>query len=244
MPTNIGHKVNNVRFFICILFVFACAGAKAEITDEPAIKALSELANEFVKLELEALTANGYRTEYEIGNIDPRLQRNSCEDGLTFDLKRPPLEGERNTLSIQCSAPAWQLFLNVTVKVFGQKIVAKEPLPKNSVIQMRHLKFTEQQVNKQRYAAYTDPKQVIGMTLRRSIRAGADFKPSYLRPADLVQRGDEVIIIAKSSSISIQMKGEALDSGAYGEQIKVKNKSSERIIVAQVIDSGTVSILM
>jgi flagellar basal body P-ring formation protein FlgA len=244
MPTNIGHKVNNVRFFICTLLVLACVGAKAETTGDPVIKALSELANEFVKQELSTLTANGYRTEHEIGNIDPRLQRNSCEASPVFELKRPPLEGERNTLSIQCSAPAWQLFVNVTTRVFGQKIVAKGPLPKSTVIQQRHLKFTEQQVNKQRYAAYTDPQQVIGMTLRRSIRAGADFKPSYLRPADLVQRGDEVIIIAESSSISIQMKGEALDSGAYGEQIKVKNKSSERIIIAQVVDSGTVSILM
>jgi flagella basal body P-ring formation protein FlgA len=244
MTTNIGDKVNIVRIFTYTLLLSISATTTAEMHTEAELLTLTDRADMFISERLQSVAADTFRTEYQIGNIDPRLQQNSCETAINFELKRPPLEAERNTLSISCASPTWQIYVNVAIKIYGKKIVAKHAIPRNTVIQAKHLKLQEQQINKNQYAAYTKHEQVVGLTLTRSIRAGADFRPSYLRPADLVARGDEVVIIARSSTISIQMKGEALSNGVYGEQIRVKNKSSDRIIVAQVIDSGTVSILM
>jgi flagella basal body P-ring formation protein FlgA len=46
----------------------------------------------------------------------------------------------------------------------------------------------------------------------------------------LVCKGDEVAIIAQSEAMTIKTSGTAIESGAMGETIQVKNNSSNRII--------------
>ncbi len=205
---------------------------------------LTAMTVRFVEQELLPLAEKQHRYDISIGNIPPQLRFNHCDTELEFSLRRDPYQSPNNTIDIQCHAPAWQLFVPLTVDIFGKIVVAATSIPKNTIIQPRHLELKDQQLNITRYANYDAITLVSGMLAKRSIRQGSPITPSRLQPPMLVSRGDQVIISAKSNIIAIQMKGEALHSGTLGEQISVKNISSNRVIRAQVIEKGRVAVLM
>ena len=87
--------------------------------------------------------------------------------------------------------------------------------------------------------AFSDLGELEGMAARRSIRAGEVIRANMLTAPQLVKRGDQVRIVAKREQIEVSMAGEALDNGARGAIIRVKNSSGNQIR-ARVIEAGTV----
>ncbi|MCY1454933.1 flagella basal body P-ring formation protein FlgA [compost metagenome] len=60
----------------------------------------------------------------------------------------------------------------------------------------------------------------------------------------MVSKGDQVVISAMSPAINVRMPGEALSNGAPGEQIRVRNLSSGRVVKARVKGPGQVQVDM
>lgn len=86
---------------------------------------------------------------------------------------------------------------------------------------------------------FSDLGQVAGLAARRSIRAGEVLRPNMLSAPQLVRRGDQVRIVARREQIEVSMAGEALDNGARGAIVRVRNASGNTIR-ARVIEAGTV----
>lgn len=80
----------------------------------------------------------------------------------------------------------------------------------------------------------------IGQAPRSSLRAGQVLRQRLLVPALLVQRGEQVTIAASRGGIQVQAGGEALEAGALGAVIKVRNSASGRVIAARVVEAGRV----
>ncbi|NQD96748.1 flagellar basal body P-ring formation protein FlgA, partial [Pseudomonas sp. CrR25] len=68
--------------------------------------------------------------------------------------------------------------------------------------------------------------------------------PVYVEQAEVVRRGDQVVIRARSLTINVRMPGEALSDGAIGQQISVRNQGSQRVIKARVTGPGQVEVAM
>lgn len=66
----------------------------------------------------------------------------------------------------------------------------------------------------------------------------------HLEQAEVVRKGDQVVITARSGTLSVRMPGEALSNGGLNEQIRVKNLNSQRVIKAQVMAPGQVEVSM
>ncbi|MCY1411705.1 flagella basal body P-ring formation protein FlgA [compost metagenome] len=57
-----------------------------------------------------------------------------------------------------------------------------------------------------------------------------------------MRRGDAVMIRARSSRVNVVMPGEALADGVPGQQIRVRNLQSQRVVKARVVEPGTVEV--
>jgi flagellar basal body P-ring formation protein FlgA len=53
-----------------------------------------------------------------------------------------------------------------------------------------------------------------------------------------------VVISARSGAINVRMPGEALSGGILGQQISVRNLTSQRVIKARVMGPGQVEVEM
>ncbi len=69
---------------------------------------------------------------------------------------------------------------------------------------------------------------------------GDIVRRSLLHAPTLVRRGDAVNIVAQHEQILVTMAGEALDAGARGDIVRVRNAGSGKVIRARVIDAGEV----
>ncbi len=60
----------------------------------------------------------------------------------------------------------------------------------------------------------------------------------------LIKRGDAVTITAEGDGLSVKMPGVAMSDGRRGEQIRIKNNNSAKIVDAQVTEPGEVAVPM
>lgn len=232
-------KIN--RLILCLLFVF---NSYHSFASTQAVELRDQIAR-FIDSKGENLTAKGFRYEYEIGSIDPRLSVGQCNDNLSLQLMRPLMEQMHNTIKVSCTDHTpWKLFVSASITIYGQVITAVSPITRGQEINLSNIGTKEAVINRSRQAVFSDPTAVTGMLAKRSIRAGQEITPGLLKAPNLISRGDQVVISAKNNAISIRMNGTALSHGALGQQIRVKNNKSERIIKAKVVDQGLVSITM
>ncbi len=84
-------------------------------------------------------------------------------------------------------------------------------------------------------------EQVVGKTAKRRIRAGQTLTADLLDAPLWVRRGQSVTIVARQDGIEASTLGEALANGREGDVVRVRNRSSEKVIDAQVIGDGVVT---
>ena len=83
------------------------------------------------------------------------------------------------------------------------------------------------------------PQDAVGMSAKRALRTGEIVRKGLLSSPALVKRGEPVRIVARREDIEVSMAGEALDAGARGDLVRVRNASGT-VIRARVTGAATV----
>tara|TARA_R110001592_G_scaffold138511_5_gene357732 strand:+ start:33009 stop:33668 length:660 start_codon:yes stop_codon:yes gene_type:complete len=206
---------------------------------------LSAQLNNFLTLQQSDIAEKGYRSDFDIGNIDPRFNEKSCTLPLDFSLNRSPLTQANLTVLAECKDQTpWKIYITTKFNVYGNVVYASSTLPRSHTIQRQDLEVKEEAINQHYYASFSNIEDVVGMIAKRSIRHGSVIQANLLQAPKLVKKGDNVVIMASTQGIMIKMRGTAMQDGELGQQISVKNTQSERIVKARVADSGLVSVTL
>ena len=88
-----------------------------------------------------------------------------------------------------------------------------------------------------------DPSKIIGMSPRRAIRPDEAIRANNLRKPVLVPKNSLVIVRLKTDRMVLTAQGRALQDGASGQVIRVKNTKSNTVINGIVAQAGTVKVL-
>jgi flagella basal body P-ring formation protein FlgA len=88
----------------------------------------------------------------------------------------------------------------------------------------------------------TNRDQVLGLALRRSMRAGQLLQRTDLMKPELVLRNEPVTIVYRTPGISLTIRGKALETGTEGDIVNVVNVQSKRTIQGTVTGYGHVSV--
>lgn len=232
-------KINRQIYAVFLLFTSSFCAANNQALE------LNTQISDFLDNYAEKLAANGYRSEYKIGRIDPRLSVKNCNQNLNLAFNREPIKQNRVTIEVEClDATPWKLFVNINFNIYGLAVIASEIIPRGTRITTAMLAMKEEIMNQGRYNSYSSTDDIVGMLAKRSIRSGAAITPGFLIAPNMVNRGDKVVIIATNSAISVKMNGTALASGTLGEQISIRNNQSKRVVKAKVIDDGRVLVAL
>lgn len=82
--------------------------------------------------------------------------------------------------------------------------------------------------------------ELVGMVARRTLLPGKPIPRNSLREANLIQRGQTAHIVFKSGPLTISGYGKALEPGAVGDIIPLRNVDSGTVIHGQVRADGTI----
>jgi len=116
-------------------------------------------------------------------------------------------------------------------------------LPAGAIIGSDDLRIARVRVATVQTEVARDPTLVIGMQTKRQLQASVPIALADVRRPIEVTRGDPVRLRLDADGLSLAGEGIALESGAVGERIRVRNISSQAVIETVVTRTGEVRVL-
>jgi flagella basal body P-ring formation protein FlgA len=120
-------------------------------------------------------------------------------------------------------------------------VLARSVAP-GEVIQLADLDWMAVRIDRTAANAVTDPKQLVGMTARRPLRANQMLRMSDIAMAPTIHRGSVVTLMVQTENMTLTAQGRALEDAAIGQPIRVVNPMSNKTLTGVVKDPTTVSI--
>ena len=180
------------------------------------------------------------RYEIEVRQLDPRLRLAHCDKELTASLESPRPVG-RVTTKVRCEGSSpWTVFVPAQVHLFRNVVTTIRPLKRDAIVTEQDVVMRERDVGQLGQGFLSDLDQAIGQKVLRPTVVDQIIAPTFLEQPQMVHKGDQVVITARSGSISVRMPGEALSDGTFNEQIRVRNLNSKRVIKANITGPGQV----
>lgn len=152
----------------------------------------------------------------------------------SIDLRQP----SRMRFALDC-AGQWRQEVIVRGAVTARVLVASADIPAGQPLSAADV-MLERRSLQSAPDALSDAKDIAGMSSRRALRAGDNLRRSWLVAPLLVKRGDAIRILARHDQIEVSVAGVAMENGAKGATISVRNAANNNVIQARVIAAGTV----
>ena len=185
------------------------------------------------------------RYQIQVNNLDPRLRLAHCDKELTATLESPAQPLGRVTVRVRCEGSApWTIFVPAQVKLFRDVVTLTRPLKRGTLIGYDDVTLRERDISLINQGYLTATELAVGQKLLRPVVSDQVLTLTHLEQAAAVRKGDQVVINARSGTLSVRMPGEALSDGGLSEQIRVKNLNSKRVIKARITGPGQVEVAL
>ncbi len=172
-------------------------------------------------------------------NLDSRLKLTICPVPLESSVPGKQSLTGNITVLVSCRSESWQVYVPVRIQLLLPRVVATKPLARGVVLSSSDLVVQMVETRFQRGVVFEHPQQIIGSKVKRNVNMGDAIQGSDIC---LVCRNDSVLIKAGRSGLNIVTKGTALSDGSLGEQIRVQNTKSKRIVDGTITGVGEVTV--
>lgn len=201
-----------------------------------------------------------------VAPLDTRVSVQPCASQYSFDY---PFVN-RESVRARCLKPAWQLYVKVGFTQVQQApsanakpaspvsqtvatattapvpesrmvLVAASNLTAGQLLQPEMFKLEKMDADKLNRSYLFEATGLEGQELIRAMRAGEAIRNVDMRPAIMVKKGELVqLTVGKAGEFQISVRLEAMQDGHLGEQIKLRNTESGRILGGVVTGKGFV----
>lgn len=135
--------------------------------------------------------------------------------------------------------PGWRYEYIVRARVTAMVAIAAAPVAANEALADAQVTIERRDISNIA-DPISSPEEAVGQMSRRMLRPGDILRSGQLSSPVLVKRGDAVLMIARRDGIEVSTAGEALDAGARGAVVRVRNAGSGQIVRMRVAGQGTV----
>jgi flagella basal body P-ring formation protein FlgA len=136
-----------------------------------------------------------------------------------------------------------RLTLSGWVDRFAPAVCALREVPHHTVLTGADLILTTVNISKVSGKIVTEKADALGKQTRMTLRAGTCLRAGMLTVPPLVEKGDQVKILAGSGRLKVSTMGIAKGSGGKGDQIQVENLVSNKIVIGRVTGKATVEVM-
>jgi len=188
----------------------------------------------------EALSNEGVVGRYNISlsngkpsiTLPPTMEQNIIVSGIDFNNRTDYFKA--TLVSPSTENPIKKITVSGHIERLAQVPVLRNTLKNGDVIGKHDIEMIEVPERKIQHDAIMRPHELVGLTPRRVAYGGKFLLASMLEKPQLVGRGDKVTITFNEGPLILTAKGVALESGAKGDYIRIKNIKSSRTIDATV----------
>ena len=191
---------------------------------------LQTLATSYIRDQLQPVSDE--QTKISALSLDSRIPERNCTTKPSINVPAEPPFNRQVTVQISCEdIQGWTQYVHVRIIELEPIVVANEHLMRGEVIQAHHLSVEMRPKHFVRVQHLQDKALLIGSRSKRNIRSGL---PVVLNQICMVCKGDNITIFATIRGLKIKTSGLALEDGTLGEQVRVKNAKSGKVLNARV----------
>jgi flagella basal body P-ring formation protein FlgA len=130
----------------------------------------------------------------------------------------------------------------LVVKEWIDLPVAKRALPRGVLVSEDDVVMARAELSEISSDAARESEHIVGYATRQPISHGEAFQRRKLAIPPMIQNGARITVQYKTSMLEATSQGTALEDGIEGQQIRVRNEGSKRIISGTVIEPGLVRV--
>lgn len=241
MSDSIGTVVKSIGLAGLLTLCFAqTANAQAAIEN---IEHLRAKVAQFLTDEYEK--SNPTKTEIKVNNLDKRLRLAKCDQTTSMILKDPSKSGGNINVEVTCrGSSSWTILVPALARIYRPVAIASRNLQRGDVIHENDLTTEIKDMSNFRMGFALTSDVLIGKEVKAAVNKGETFRNSALDSPLVIRRGDTVSMESAIGDISVTTSGTAVSDGRIGQQIRVKNLQSARVINAKVVASGKVQSIL
>ena len=186
----------------------------------------------------------------EVRPLDNRLRLSRCEGELKTQWSAGSRTLGRVTVQVSCAEPiSWRVHVQATVMLEGYVWVLERGAQRGEVLGTPMV--VKQKImlgaNNAALTALGNPivdvEPWLGYMFSQRISAGKVLTDRMLKRANLVNKGEKVLIRHRTTGLQLQTFGTALKGAASDQRIQVRNNSSGKVIEVVVVARGLVEVL-
>jgi flagellar basal body P-ring formation protein FlgA len=120
--------------------------------------------------------------------------------------------------------------------------VATRPLLKGAVLTANDVQLAKINGTSVGRDSVENVGDIVGRSLIKDIGQGEMFKASAVVVPPVIAAGTRVTIVFRQNRLEVTASGIALENGGIGQDIKVRNDSSKKVVVGKVVEAGLVMV--
>jgi len=209
------------------LVLFGLLGLAAPVGAEGGAALDASLLDDVRALALGKVgDSGGSRVEVTLGQLDPRLRLAPCQ---SIEPYLPPgvrLWGKaRIGLRCKVGTTPWNVYLPVTVRVFGRALVVPAGAAAGSVLAESDLAEAEVDLAEDFTPALVDPRLAVGRTLAQNLKPGQTLRQTHIKSRQWFVAGETVRVVATGEGFALESEAQALSNGIEGQPARVRTES-------------------
>lgn len=137
-----------------------------------------------------------------------------------------------------------KMALNIPIEVreFVQVPVAKHALAAGTIISSQDVKMARANLSDIPVDSARNSQEIVGQAIKYPISHGEVFSRRKLSLPSMVERGSRVTLRYRTSLLEATASGIAMEEGALGQRIQVRNESSKKVITGEVLSEGLIEV--
>lgn len=207
---------------------------------------IREAALAFAQMQTQTLPG---KVSIKIEDIDTRTRLPACQTLEAFLPTGSPLMG-KTSIGVRCKTNEqdesrrgqksdWSIFVQATIKVSANMLVANRPLAQNSVLTPSDFSLRDGELGQP--GILTDPTQAVGKTLKFAIGAGQVLRQDMLRLPFVVTQGQATEVRVRGVGFAVRSSGQAINNGAEGQNVQVRMPSGQ-VVSGIALADGSVEV--
>lgn len=169
------------------------------------------------------------KVSINVGAIDPNIKLAACPEVQIF-LPVGSRAWGKTSVGVRCNASVnWTIYVQATVNVAAQYLVAAAPLAQGQVLTSQDVMFEKGDLTQLPAGIFTDISQALGRSVMISMNAGTVFRQEMLKIMPVIQQGQNVKLISVGKGFSVSAEGQALAKANEGQLVQVKVASGQVI---------------
>ncbi|RLU02456.1 MAG: flagella basal body P-ring formation protein FlgA [Ketobacter sp.] len=232
-----------IMMSIRIGLMLAISGFFAATVQAAATDVQSQI-DEAINLYVSETQATRYQeVSVNIQPIDPRLRLAQCDQALQLQHRPRNRAAGRLTFKVTCDGTeSWSIHVPVTVQAFDHVVVSDTPIAKGTHLRVSDLRLELVDISLLHGGYFQSLEELDGFVARRPIPAEQVMTPALVDPAKMINRGEKVVIVAEGPGLSIRATGLAMEDGAFGELVRVRNTSTNKVVEGRITAPGLIKV--